>query len=127
MHPDKTSVTKYTKKPVRFLGYKISGPHLHNSKKPLEVIRLKDRSVKRRKKIRIRIYMDTDKVLEKLKTRGMIRERTSHTSHEIKIHRGTFLGNMINLDHGDIIMYYNSVIRGIYNDYDFVDNRNHLS
>lgn len=127
LHPDKTSITKHTKKPVRFLGYEISGPHLLSSMKPLEIVRHKDRFITRRKKIRIRIYMDTDKVLKKLKTRGMIKERTSHTSHSNKTYRGTFLGNMINLDHGDIIVYYNSVIRGIYNYYDFVDNRKHLS
>lgn len=54
---------------------------------------------------------------------GLIRKRVSHSNHDQLIHRGTFMGNLINLDHVDIINYYNSLLRGIYNYYNFVGNR----
>lgn len=56
----------------------------------------------------------------------MVRKRTSHSDHKRLVFRGAFLGNMVNLDHADIIRYYNSIIRGIYNYYDFVGNREKL-
>lgn len=127
LHPEKTGITKYTQKPVKFLGFRISAPHIKNIRKPHEVIQTNGRTVTRRKKIRNRIYMDTEKVLRKLSTRGIVKKRTDHGDHRKKKYRGTFAGNLINLDHKDIVMYYNSVIRGIYSYYDFVDNRNDLA
>lgn len=127
LHPDKTGITKYTETPVRFLGFKISAPHIKNITKPHEVIRTNGKAVRRRKKIRIRIYMDTDKVIKKLLARGILKKKTAHWNHRKKTYGGTFVGNLINLDHRDIIVYYNSVIRGIYNYYDFVDNKNDLA
>lgn len=126
LHPEKTCITKYVEKPVSFLGFKISGPHRKNIRKPLETVIIKKKKVTRRKKVKVRIYMDTNKVLKKLKMRGMIRERTSHSEHANQTYKGTFVGNIINLDHEDIIKYYNSVIRGLHNYYDFVDNKRHL-
>ena len=67
--------------------------------------------------------MDTEKVLRKLSATGFIKKKTSHQFHKKKVYSGTFRGNLINLDHADILMYYNSVIRGIYNYYNFVGNR----
>lgn len=67
--------------------------------------------------------MDLQKVLKRLQTRGIIRKRTSHRNHKELIPRGRYVGNLINLDHADIIRYYNSVIRGLFNYFDFVDNR----
>ena len=95
--------------------------------KPYEVIRTNGRTVRRRKKIRIRIYMDTDKVIKKLIARGVVKEKTAHWNHNKKTYGGTYVGNLVNLDHKDIIMYYNSVIRGIHGYYDFVDNKKELN
>lgn len=67
--------------------------------------------------------MDTQKVLKRMLSRGIIRKRTSHKNHKELILRGRYIGSLINLDHADIIKYYNSVIRGVFNYYDFVDNR----
>lgn len=127
LHPEKTGITKYTQKQVKFLGYKISAPHVKNTVKPYEVIRTNGRTVRRRKKIRIRIYMDTDKVIKKLIARGVVKEKTAHWNHNKKTYGGTYVGNLVNLDHKDIIMYYNSVIRGIHGYYDFVDNKKELN
>jgi hypothetical protein len=71
--------------------------------------------------------MDYDKVLKRLETNRFIRKRNSHAEHGKLIYKGTFKGNLINLDHADIIMYYNSVMRGIYNYYDFTSNARNLA
>lgn len=127
LHPDKTAITKYTETPVKFLGFEISAPHIKGITKPHEVVITNGRAVKRRKKIRIRIYMDTEKVMRKLIARGIVKKKTAHWNHRRKTYGGTFVGNLINLDHRDIIRYYNSVIRGIHNYYDFVNNKGELA
>lgn len=66
--------------------------------------------------------MDTGKVFKRLDTKRFIRKRNAALDGKSLEYRGTFKGNLINLDHADIIMYYNSVIRGIYNYYSFVNN-----
>jgi len=67
--------------------------------------------------------MDRYKVITILNNLGLIRKRISHSDHQNLIFRGTFMGNLLNLDHADIILYYNSIIRDIYNYYVFVGNR----
>jgi hypothetical protein len=135
LNPDKTGITKYSVKPINFLGYQIMAPHIRGIEKPLEVINPKlitnegveTRAITRRKKIRIRFHMDFQKVLKRLEANRFIRRRTSHKDHSKKIYRGTFKGNLINLDHADILLYYNAVMRGIYNYYDFTTNVTQLA
>jgi group II intron reverse transcriptase/maturase len=125
----KTGIIKYTKKPIKFLGYTIMGPHLQGITKPFETILEKNSNklITRRKKIRLRIAMDYNKVIKKLEKEGFIRKRTSPHNHKKLIYRGTFKGNLINLDHADILKFYNSKIMGLYNYYSFVSNMNMLS
>lgn len=120
---EKTGIVEYSQKPVAFLGYLIMAPNKVGINKYIEQIKINDTIISRRKKTRIRFHMDIAKVLRRLKNRGIIRLRTSHTRHKKLVYRGKFLGNMINFEHPDIIRYYNSVIRGLYNYYDFVNNR----
>jgi nicotine oxidoreductase len=135
LNPDKTGITKYSVKPVKFLGYIIMAPHLKGIEKPLEALKISDKIsevndtklIARRKKIRIRFHMDYEKVLKRLEANHFIRKRVSHTAHNKLMYRGTFRGNLINLDHADIIRYYNSVMRGIYNYYDFTLNISNLA
>jgi hypothetical protein len=122
-NPDKTGITNYSTEPVKFLGFVIRAPHFKGRTKPLETVIVNGKMALRRKKIRIRIDMDLQKVLKKLHANGFLKKRTSHSKHEKLIHRGTFKGNLINLDHADIITYYNAVVRGLFNYYSFVDNR----
>lgn len=125
---EKTRITKYTIKPIEFLGYTIMGPHLKGISKPIEIIKESNskKLITRRKKIRIRIGMNYQKVIKKLETEGFIRKRTSPVNHKKMIYRGTFKGNLINLDHVDILRYYNSKIQGLYNYYNFVCNMNQV-
>lgn len=122
-NPNKTSISKFNRKPFKFLGYNIRAPLMKGGIKPLERIVVNGKTITRRKKVRIAIEMDTPKVLKKLKDNGFIRKRKSHSKHEQLEYRGTFKGNLINLDQPDIIRYYNSVVRGIQNYYAFARNR----
>ena len=123
LNEEKTGIVGYEEKPIAFLGYTIMAPNKINSQKVIEQIKINDTTISRRKKTRIRFHMDLEKVLNRLKNRGIIRMRTSHSKHEKFVYRGKFLGNMVNFDHPDILRYYNSVIRGLHNYYDFVNNR----
>lgn len=122
-NPDKTCITCYADKPVRFLGFVIRAPHCKGITKSLEQIKVGGKIITRRKKLRISIYMDMDKVLKKLQANGFIVKRTSHICHDNLELRGTFKGNLINMDHADILKYYNSVVRGVLNYYSFAKNR----
>lgn len=122
-NPDKTSISKFTDKPFNFLGYSIRAPITKRGVKPMETIAVNGKIITRRKKVRVIIEMDMAKVLKKLATNGFIRKRTSHTIHNELEYRGTYKGNLINLDHPDILKYYNSILRGIQNYYSFAKNR----
>jgi group II intron reverse transcriptase/maturase len=126
-NPDKTGITCYAYKPFKFLGFIIRAPHFKGITKPLERIKIKDKIITRRKKLRISIHMDTEKVLKKLQANGFIAKRTSHAHHKKLEVRGTFKGNLINIDHADILKYYNSVVRGLLNYYSFAKNRQDLA
>lgn len=125
-NPEKTGITKYSEQSVQFLGYSMMAPHMRGTTKALEQIKSNGSTITRRKKIRIRINMDLKKVLSKLEAKGIIRKRISHANHQNLDYRGRFIGSLINMNHADIIRYFNSVIRGIHNYYDFVGNRKHL-
>ena len=71
--------------------------------------------------------MDTEKVLKRLENNRFIRVRNVVSDGESLEYRGTFKGNLINLDHADKLKYYNSVIRGVYNYYSFVNNTQDLA
>lgn len=122
-NPDKTSISKFSDKPFKFLGYVIKAPLARRGVKPMETIVVNGNRITRRKKVRIIIGMDVTKVLKKLANNGFIRKRTSHATHNEFEYRGTFKGNLVNLDHPDILKYYNSVLRGIQNYYSFARNR----
>lgn len=120
---DKTGIIDFSKDSFKFLGFKIKAPLSKKGVKPWETISMKGKSITRRKKTRVVIDMDTEKVLKKLSTNGFIRKGTSHANHLELVYKGTFKGNLINLDHPDILRYYNSVVRGIHNYYNFARNR----
>lgn len=116
---DKTGITDFSKKDFNFLGFNIKAPMSIKGIKPMETIRLNGKIITRRKKTRTVIGMDTKKVLEKLANNGFIRKRKSHTKHNELEYRGAFKGNLVNLDHPDILIYYNSVLKGLQNYYSF--------
>jgi len=78
-----------------------------------------------RKKVRIRFYAPTKTILERLGTNGIVKARTVKGKSGVE-YRGTFRGNLINLEHPDILRYYNAILRGIWNYYAFVQNKRAL-
>lgn len=127
LNPEKTNIIKYADKPVSFLGYTLQAPLTSGAHKPMETVTLAGRTITRRRKLRIRIHMDYTKVLNKLITKGFVKTRVDHKKHDLRKHRGTFRGNLVNLDHSDILRYYNSIIRGLYNYYNFTGNIRRLA
>lgn len=127
LNPSKTGIVKYSDTPIKFLGYSLQSPYFKGVEKPRETLVVSNRTITRRKKIRIRIFMDYFKVLRRLEANGFIRKRVNHKKHSSFQYRGTFKGNLINIDHPDIIGYYNSIMRGLFNYYDFVANKPNLS
>lgn len=125
LNEDKTGITDFSnsKNNFNFLGFNIKAPMSKKGIKPMETICLNGKTITRRKKTRVIIEMDTEKVLKKLANNGFIRKRTSHTKHNELEYRGAFKGNLVNLDHPDVLKYYNSVLRGIQNYYSFAKNR----
>ena len=122
-NPDKTGIVDLQRNSFNFLGFTIHAPISKKGVKSLETITVNGRTITRRRKTRPIVNMDTEKVLKKLANNGFIRKRISHTNHQELMHRGTFKGNLINLDHPDILMYYNSVLRGLQNYYAIAKNR----
>lgn len=118
INPGKIGIVNHTLKPVKLLGYNIMEPKGYRN-----AIKLKGRLISRRKKIRVGIKIDRSKVITILDNLGLIRKRVSHSDHKNIIFRGTFMGNLINQDHADIILYYNSIIIDIYNYYSFIGNK----
>lgn len=66
--------------------------------------------------------MDKSKIIRRLLENKFIKWGTKRqTNNKIEV-KGTSRNNLINLDHADIIKYYNGVMRGIYNYYSIVHN-----
>jgi hypothetical protein len=124
---EKTSIVDFLKESFNFLGFTIHSPVSRKGNKPFETLIANGKTITRRKKTRPIVNMNIEKVLKKLANNGFIRKRVSHAEHNKLIYRGTFKGNLINLDHPDIIRFYNSVLRGILNYYSFAKNRSVLT
>lgn len=119
----KTGIVKFSDTPFRFLGYNIRGPLSKGAVAPMERIVIKGKPITRRKKLRPVVEMDTDKVMKKLVDNGFVKKIVSHKAHQHLVFSGTFRGNLVNLDHQDILRYYNSVVTGLSNYYSFAKNR----
>lgn len=112
----KTLITKANKKPVKFLGTLISWNTVGHKKVTLTKAKVKTR-------VTARIYLKAplENILSKLITRKFAKWNPS--GNRII---PTGLKRLQNLDHADIITYYNAIVRGIVNYYSFADNRSSL-
>jgi group II intron reverse transcriptase/maturase len=124
LNESKTGIIDITEKPCIFLGYSLQGPYKKGSSRGIETLidPTSKRLITRRKKERMGLHLNMDKVLKRLKNNGFIVLRKDPKTGEETIFRGTFKGNLVNLDHADILRYYSSVIRGFYNYYKIVRN-----
>jgi len=71
---------------------------------------------------RLRVNIDMNKVYKKLVERKVAKYDELNKA----VPRGTANNALINLSHADIIAFYNSKVRGLYNYYSFAGNRKRL-
>jgi group II intron reverse transcriptase/maturase len=115
---EKSSITHFSKKPIFFLSTFIKG-NWEKTKKLLTIKKQGSASRKVRMTSRVVLKAPIESIFEKATQNGFF-----------KVRQGQFIptkvGRCINLDHQDILRYYNSVIRGVLNYYSFANNRKSL-
>lgn len=111
LNSEKTFITHFSKQYIKFLGTFIKGTW-----------ECKERMVTKKKKVTSRIVLKAPiKLLfEKATLNGFFKKRNNEFVP-------TYVGRCVNLDHENILRYYNYVIRGILNYYSFVNNHKSLT
>jgi hypothetical protein len=115
---EKTSITHFSKNPIFFLGTFIKG----NWEKEKRIITIKKKgSASRKVRMTSRVVLKAPikSIFEKATLNGFFKKRHGKFVP-------TKVGRCINLDHQDILRYYNSVIHGVLNYYSFANNRKSL-
>jgi hypothetical protein len=110
---EKSKITHFRKHTFMFLGSTFKSNCL-----PEKWVQTKKRGFVTRKirgTLPVRLSAPMDHLLERAATHGFLRKGDG-------IYKPTSVGRLINLDHADILRYYNQVIRGIVNYYSFADN-----
>nr|YP_007890105.1 putative reverse transcriptase [Pleodorina starrii]AFY64375.1 putative reverse transcriptase [Pleodorina starrii] len=116
MNEAKTSITSATRKKAFFLGTYIQW------RQPMEKkVVMTKKGKPSRITARMALLAPMDKLIDKLVARQFLKWNPNGTTLRAK-----GLTRMVNLDHADIIAYYNAVIRGILTYYSFADNRSSL-
>jgi len=117
LSPEKTLITHFSKRHITFLGTLIKGTWEREKK----LVAVKRNGVIRKEKVTSRTVLKAPiKLLfEKVTLNGFFKKRNNEFVP-------TYVGRCINLDHENILRYYNSIIRGILNYYSFVNNHKSL-
>nr|QUS63793.1 hypothetical protein [Haslea silbo] len=114
----KTTITHFSKESIFFLGTLVKGTW-ERDKRLITIKKKHSTSKKVRMTSRIVLKAPIKSIFEKAALNGFF-----------KVRQGQFIptkvGRCINLDHQDILRYYNSIIRGVLNYYSFVNNRKSL-
>nr|AIB08181.1 hypothetical protein [Neoporphyra perforata] len=115
----KTQITHIREKDVFFLGTLIKGNW--KKEKPIRLVNFPSRktSIKTRVTPRLSFHAPIKKLFDKATAEGFFRKDGIN-------YKPTFVGKLINMDHGDILVFYNSIVRGVLNYYSFVDNHKSL-
>lgn len=114
---EKTLLTHFSKDFIFFLGAFIKGSW--EKEKRVQLIRKNGVTRKVRLTSRVVLHAPIKRIFEKATDNGFFFKRSGEFVP-------TNVGRLINLDHADIINYYNSVVRGILNYYSFANNRKSL-
>jgi hypothetical protein len=117
LSPEKTLITHFSKQPITFLGTYIKGTW--EREKRLAIVKKKGVNRKVRITSRTVLKAPIKLLFEKATLNGFFKKRNNEFVP-------TYVGRCINLDHEDILRYYNSVIRGILNFYSFANNHKSL-
>lgn len=111
----KTSVSHFNKEGIFFLGTQIKG-----NQETDKLIRGRSRKFRAQVTPRTLMFAPLEKLLQKSIDNNMFKRLKSGKVVP------TALRKMVNYDHSDIIGFFNSKIRGIFNYYSFVDNAKSL-
>ena len=119
LHKDKTAIRHFASQSIKFLGVTI-GP-IDTSARP---VRLYEYETGKRQRItpRLAICTDIKALFKRLKDRGFVKFSTAKNTYV-----GIPYSRMQNKDIADIIRYFNTVFRGIWNYYAFTDNSSGLN
>nr|YP_684407.1 putative reverse transcriptase [Oltmannsiellopsis viridis]ABC96366.1 putative reverse transcriptase [Oltmannsiellopsis viridis] len=114
----KTRIVHFKKKKqsILFLGTTIYV--ISRTEKPIRTVKHPrwGKSIKVRVTPRVRFHVPIKSLLDKLLKNKFIKR------DKFNVYKPTALGRVVNLDHADILKYYNSVAREIMNFYSFADN-----
>jgi len=113
---EKTKITHFSKEPIFFLGAEIKNRSTR-LEKPVSSWRKGGKLILGRVTPRVSIHAPMVKIIDRLVDRGLLK----YTSKSKLM--GTARKSLVNLDHADIIMYFNAIINGLINYYSFADNR----
>ena len=117
LNDEKSLITHFSKTPISFLGTLIQGNW--ETEKRVKLVKKKGVSRKVRVTGRPVLKAPIRELFEKATVNGFFKKKAGKFVP-------TKVGWLINLDHADILGYYNSVIRGILNFYSFANNRKSL-
>ena len=124
LNKGKTLITPWVRRRVHFLGAEMMASNKRGAMKRVQVhsgaIR---KAYKSRISARTRLYMPVDKILKNLHSKGFLKRRLGKNGLE---YNGTRRKDLVNLDHADILRYYNACYRGLANYYSFAINRGRL-
>jgi group II intron reverse transcriptase/maturase len=114
---EKTLITQFSKNFIFFLGTYIKG----SWEKEKRIMSVRKKGILRKVRItsRVVLHAPIKNLFEKATENGFFKKRLGKFVP-------TKVGRLINLDHADIVNYYNSMIRGNLNYYSFANNRKSL-
>jgi len=115
---EKTIITNIQKEGFKFLGADCNRAKMTQN----HVVRLKGK-ISVRATTRLRVNIDLNKVYKKLVSSGVAK----YDAENRLVPRGTAKLNLINLSHYEIVSFYNSKMRGLYNFFSFAGNRKRLN
>lgn len=118
MSVDKTKLTHFSSQPIFFLGTEIMR---RNVEKPVKQVIVKGEILKTRITPRLSLHAPIPKLIKKL-VEGKFYKWNKDCTKAVP----TACGRLVNMDHADIVSFYNSKIMGILNYYSFTDNHKSL-
>jgi len=115
---DKSHIINFNREGTNFLSTFICGNQ--EKEKKIHIVQRSNKNLKVRSTSRARLEAPILKILDKSVESGFFKKTL--TGEFVP----TSCGRVVNLDHADVIRFYNQKIRGVLNYYSFVDNKKSL-
>ena len=114
LNNDKSKMVNFNKTNVSFLGVNLKNKTYEKQKKEMVMVR-GGKKIKTKMTGQLSLMAPIEDLLKKLKKRGFLKQSNND-------YQPTKIGWLINLEHADIVQYFNSIINGILNYYSFANN-----